>query len=137
VEATPPPIKPTSYTPPSTLQEVLDRLPKETDPRIKPMLRGYFEDMYLTLRALSSHLKLGAVCAFVVGNVRHAGVMVPVDEILSEVGAQLGYSFEGAWVARLRGNSAQQMGRFGREPARESIVFLRRREKRRPIANQP
>ncbi len=34
--------------------------------------------------------------------------------------------FVGAWVARLRGNSAQQMGRFGREPARESVVIFRR-----------
>ena len=28
--------------------------------------------------------------------------------------------------AGIRGNSAQQMGKFGREPARESIVFLRK-----------
>jgi len=53
--------------------------------------------------------------------------MAPVDEILINVGTQLGYSFDKAWVARLRGNSAQQMGRFGREPSRESIVFLRKR----------
>ena len=52
--------------------------------------------------------------------------MVPVDEILAQIGEQAGYSFMEAWVVRLRGNSAQQMGRFGREPARESVVFLRR-----------
>ncbi len=61
-----------------------------------------------------------------VGNVRHAGVMVPVDEILVGVGAQVGFAREAVWVARLRGNSAQQMGEFGREPARESIVCLRK-----------
>jgi hypothetical protein len=81
--------------------------------------------MYLTLRSLRQHLKPEAICAFVVGNVRHAGLMVPVDEILAEVGQNAGYNFIATWVARLRGNSAQQMGRFGIEPARESIVFLR------------
>jgi hypothetical protein len=81
--------------------------------------------MYLTLRALRQHLRPEAICAFVVGNARYAGLMVPVDEILAEVGQNAGYRFVTAWVARLRGNSPQQMKRFGVEPARESIVFLR------------
>ena len=115
-----------TYTPPPMLRAVLDALPGDADARIAPMLEGYFEDLFLTLRALRPRLREGAICAFVVGNVRHAGVMVPVDEILAQVGEQAGYTFERAWVARLRGNSAQQMGRFGREPARESIMFLRK-----------
>ena len=126
VEASSPPIAPVGYTMPAILRDALSRLPQRTDPRIKSMLRGYFEDMYLTLNALSRRLNRGAVCALVVGNVRHAGVMVPVDEIIADIGEQIGYVFERAWVARLRGNSAQQMGRFGREPARESVVFLRK-----------
>ncbi len=108
------------------LEKALASLPDSADPRILPMLRGYFEDLYLTLRTLHQHLVPGALCAFVVGNVRHAGVMIPVDEILVQIAEQSGYSFLGAWVARLRGNSAQQMGRFGRQPARESIVLLQR-----------
>ena len=126
VEAKPPNIQATGYTIPLGLKQVIDRLPDDADPRIEPLLLGYFEDMYLMFKAMSNHLKTDAVCAFVVGNVRHAGVMVPVDEILVQVGIQAGYSFEQAWVARLRGNSAQQMGRFGREAARESVVFLRK-----------
>lgn len=126
VEAAVPALDTSACTTPPTLQKVLNNLPSKTDPRIAPMLQGYFEDMYLTLKALSHHLKVGALCAFVVGNVRHAGIMVPVDEILRDVGEQAGYDFDGAWVARLRGNSAQQMGRFGRKPARESVVFLRK-----------
>ncbi len=108
------------------LEKALASLPDSADPRILPMLQGYFEDLYLTLRALHQHLVPEALCAFVVGNVRHAGVMIPVDEILVQIAGQSGYSFLGAWVARLRGNSAQQMGRFGRQPARESIVLLQR-----------
>jgi hypothetical protein len=52
--------------------------------------------------------------------------MIYVDEILIDLAAQLGFIHEQTWVARLRNNSAQQMKCFGREPARESIVFLRK-----------
>ncbi|GAB4533405.1 MAG: hypothetical protein Fur0018_22720 [Anaerolineales bacterium] len=126
VEAHAPALQPEGYAMPLALQHVLEQLPPKADPRIEPLLRGYFEDMYLVLKALQQRLKPGANLAFVVGNVRHAGVMVPVDEILAEIGKQAGYTFTGVWVARLRGNSAQQMGRFGREPARESVVLLRK-----------
>ncbi|HIQ01500.1 MAG TPA: hypothetical protein EYH30_05155 [Anaerolineales bacterium] len=37
---------------------------------------------------------------------------------------QLGYRALGGWIVRLRGNSAQQMGGFGRVPSRETVVFL-------------
>lgn len=127
VEALAPALETEGYVPPPALDRVLDQLPSEIDRRVKPMLAGYFEDMYLVFRALRRHLRLGALMAFVVGNVRHGGVMVPVDETLAEIGEQAGYTFAGAWVTRLRGNSAQQMGRFGREPARESVIFLRAR----------
>lgn len=127
VEAERPCITPSDYRMPEKLAAVLGQLPANADPRIAPMLQGYFEDMHMTLKAISARLLSGGWCAFVVGNVRHAGVMIPVDEILAEIGENLGYMLQAVWVARLRGNSAQQMGRFGREPARESIVVFRKR----------
>jgi hypothetical protein len=126
VQATTPSFVPAGYVIPPSLEQVFDHLPANADTRIAPMLQGYFEDMYLTFKALYQHLLPGAVVAFVVGNVRHAGVMVPVDVILAEVAKQAGYTKEIVWVVRLRGNSAQQMRKFGRKPARESIVILRR-----------
>lgn len=111
---------------PVALVDVLDSLPEEVDKRIAPMLQGYFEDMSVVLHSAYELLSPGGKLALVVGNVRHAGVMVPVDEILMELGKSIGYVPEMAWVARLRGNSAQQMGKFGRAPARESIVILQR-----------
>ncbi len=114
-----------SLIPTPTLRKVLEALPSGIDRRVPIMIRGYFEDMRMVLDTLKKRLNTGGIAVLVVGNVRHAGVMVPVDEILVEIAQELGYTFEGAWVARLRGNSAQQMGRFGREPARESVVFLR------------
>lgn len=127
VEAKPPGARADGYVMPRLLQEVLSRLPAKIDPRVVQMLKGYFEDMYLVLRQLYALLSPGGVCALVVGNVRYAGVMVPVDEILVDIASQVGFAFDAAWVARLRGNSAQQMGRFCREPSRESIVYLRKR----------
>ena len=50
--------------------------------------------------------------------------MVPVDEIALELAGQAGLTPGEAWVMRLRGNAAQQMGRHGREPSRESVVLL-------------
>lgn len=125
VEARMPDLKVNGYNIPPKLEQTLNFLPENADPRVAPMLRGYFEDMYFCLQSAYMRLRPNAPCVFVVGNVRHAGVMVPVDEILVEVGEQAGFIFEGAWVARLRGNSAQQMAIFGREPSRETIVLFR------------
>jgi len=126
VEAHKPDIKAEGYLMPDKLRQTLDALPENIDRRIAPMIAGYFEDMYLCMRSAYKRLKPGSPCAFVVGNVRHAGVMVMVDEILAEVGEQAGLVLDCAWVARLRGNSAQQMDVYGREPSRETIVILRR-----------
>ena len=107
-----------------SLEEVLEQLPTNADARIRPLLKGYFEDLYLSLLEIRRVLRPGGKAAYVVGNVRHAGVMVPVDEILAALALRAGLSFEGAWVLRLRGNSAQQMASYGREPARETVVLL-------------
>ncbi|RLC66949.1 MAG: hypothetical protein DRI48_03530 [Chloroflexi bacterium] len=114
------------FHPPARLTDTLNALPDDADERIEPMLRGYFEDLNAVLHSIWQVLSPGGYVALVVGNVRHAGVMVPVDEILLALGESLGYRSLTSWVARLRGNSAQQMGRYGREPARESIVRLRK-----------
>ena len=126
IEAKSPQLPTDGYRPPALLLGALAALPDDTDPRVPAMLQGYFQDLWLTLKALSRRLKHNAVCAFVVGNARHGGVMVHVDEILIELAGQLGFVHEQTWVARLRNNSAQQMKCFGRDPARESIVFLRK-----------
>jgi hypothetical protein len=108
----------------AVLQTYLDEMPNGVDPRIPRMLKGYFEDMYLVLRSARQRIKPGRKLALVVGNVRHAGVLIPVDEILAGVGEMAGLQWIGTWVIRLRGNSAQQMGKYGRVPARESVVFF-------------
>lgn len=127
VEAKAPSSPMNGYVPPPQLGMTLRQLRKApvTDRRVPPMIEGYFQDCFLMLQALKPYLRKGSRLAFVVGNVRHAGVMVEVDEHLAQIGEGLGYTREDSWVIRHRGNSAQQMGYFGRAPARESVVILR------------
>ena len=126
VEAKPPgtQIPLARYRESALLTQCLNQLPENSDQRIKQMMRGYFEDLFLVLNSARGVLKPKAKLAFVVGNVRYAGVPFPVDEILIAIGEQIGYRFLDAWVIRLRGNSAQQMSRFGRLPSRETVVML-------------
>ncbi len=113
-----------AYRPPMLLTEVLEALPASTEARVRRFLWGYFEDLYLSLVEVERVLRPGGRGAYVVGNVRHGGVMVPVDEISAELVIQAGMQFEEAWVARERGNAAQQMGRYGRQGSRESVILL-------------
>ena len=124
-EARPPAAQHNSYIAPARLTAALDELRvKKPDPRIPAMLAGYFEDMHAVLRRLCDILRPGAHLALVVGNVRYLGVSFPVDELLTEIAAGLGYEPIEIRAVRYRGNSAQQMGEYGREAAREACVVL-------------
>lgn len=114
------------YIVPIDLANAIDDLTeKKADPRVICMLKGYFLDMFLCLRELKRVTKASAPIALVVGNARYSGVDIMVDSLTAEVGIQAGLAAEDIVVARYRGNSAQQMGLYGRRPSRESIVVLR------------
>jgi hypothetical protein len=63
----------------------------------------------------------------VVDNVRFDGEMIPVDLILCDMAERVGFKTEAIWIARYKGNSSQQMGRYGRVPVRESVLIWRKR----------
>ena len=88
------------------------------------MLRGYFLDMHLSLREVERVCRRGAKIAFVVGNARYVGKAVLVDEFTAEIGERIGLVCQEIRAVRWRGNSAQQMGRYGRVASRESIVIF-------------
>lgn len=113
------------YNKPEIIDSLITKIKKAglNNPRVPDMLEGYFEDMYLSLTQMQKALKKGGKLALVVSNVRFGGVNVPVDTILANIGTQVGLTVNTIFVARNRGNSAQQMGKFKRKPSRESIII--------------
>jgi hypothetical protein len=112
---------------PSSVSRTIARIDASgsNDRRIPQMIRGYIEDMFLVMQNIANNLKPNGYVALVVGNTQFSGVMIPVDQILASIGKSVGLIPEEIIVARWRGNSAQQMGTYGRSPARESVVILK------------
>ena len=86
------------------------------------MIEGYFLDIYLSLLELKRVCARGAKIALVVGNVQYRGEAIAVDELTAEIGEQAALHYETLFIARLRGNSAQQMKLWGKTPSRETVV---------------
>lgn len=109
------------YVAPAHLERNIDHI---EDGRIRRMLRGYFLDMHLSLREVARVCRTGARIAFVLGNARYCGKAILVDEFTAELGERNGLACQEIRAVRWRGNSAQQMGKYGRIASRESIVFF-------------
>jgi len=92
------------------------------NPRILDMIVAYFVDMRKTLEEWYKVLAQGAKVAMVIGNVRFEGEMIPVDLILSDMAEEIGFKIKEVIVARYKGNSPQQMKKYGKVSTRESIV---------------
>jgi site-specific DNA-methyltransferase (cytosine-N4-specific) len=113
------------YIQPRSLARAIARIRrKTTEARIPAMLEGYFLDMYLVLREVKRVCRHDARIAFVVGNAQYFGEAIPVDHLTAEIGEQVGLSCTKLLAARYRGNSAQQMGKYGRRPSRETVVLF-------------
>ncbi len=111
------------------VQEVVDtlKLKRLNNPKIPDMITGYFIDMEKVIYEWSHTLAHDAQVAMVVDNVRFEGELIPVDLILSEVAEEAGFEIKEILNARYKGNSSQQMKRYGRVPVRESIVVWKKR----------
>jgi len=76
---------------------------------------------------LRDRLKDGSPIVMVNDNVQYAGVHIPLDLILSEVAERAGFQTEMLWHApRGKGNSSQQMERFGRKELRKGVWVWRK-----------
>ena len=110
------------------VEKIISAIELSTNNNIKipHMVAGYFEDIKAVLKEMRRLLRPNARMAFVVGNSRWGGIVVPVDHILLLLGEQVGFIPEKILITRLKGNSPQQMRRYGRIPVRESIVIMRK-----------
>ena len=95
--------------------------------KIPHMIAGYFQDLNQVLAELNRVVVPRGACAFVVGNCRWGGVVVPVDHLLLMLAERNGFEPVKILVTRLKGNSPQQMRRYGRVPVRESVVVFRKK----------
>jgi hypothetical protein len=71
---------------------ISERAKKLWNRRIPAMLKAYFEDMQHVLRSLRTDAQDDASIWIVVSTSAYAGVEVPVDLILADVGCQVGWS---------------------------------------------
>jgi DNA modification methylase len=91
------------------------------------MIRHYFTELTFVFAELHRVCRPGAAVVFVNDNVRYAGEVIPVDALSGSLAEQVGFVVEKIYVLPQRkGNSSQQMGKFGREPLRKSITIWRK-----------
>jgi hypothetical protein len=120
------------------IAEVVDALkPKElNNPRIPLMLIGYFVDMQKVIAEWARVLAREAQVALVVDNVRFEGELLPVNLVLSEMAESVGFRVKEIIVTRYKGNSSQQMKKYGRVPEREHRGLAVRNRKAQMAGNR-
>ncbi|MDE2803344.1 MAG: site-specific DNA-methyltransferase, partial [Chloroflexota bacterium] len=110
------------------LHEVLgilrERMKELSNPHVIRLLEGYFLEMALVVAELGRVMQPGGAVVMVNDNVQYHGEEVPVDLILSDYAEQCGFTCKQIWVLpRGKGNSSQQMGRFGRRELRKCVYW--------------
>ena len=86
------------------------------------LIEGYFFEMALIISELGRILRPGGTVIMVNDNVQYHGEEVPTDLILSDFAEQSGFVCDKIWVLpRGKGNSSQQMRRFGRREIRKCV----------------
>lgn len=86
------------------------------------LIQNYFTEMAVVISELARVLSHRGHVYMVNDNVRYHGEEVPVDLILSEFAEQFGLKCRAIWaLSRGKGNSSQQMGRFGRLEIRKCV----------------
>ena len=92
------------------------------------LLEGYFLEMAIVVADLGRVTRCGGTVIMVNDNVQYHGEEVPVDLILSDFAEQSGFACENIWMLpRGKGNSSQQMRRFGRHEIRKCVYRWVRR----------
>jgi len=90
---------------------------------ILAMIDQYFTELTFVFAELYRVCRSGARVIFVNDNVRYAGEIIPVDTLSTNLAEQFGFIPQKIYVLPQRkGNSSQQMGKFGREALRKSIT---------------
>lgn len=109
------------------LENLLNLMTGNTwDPRMKEMLRGYFEDFYLTLKGIYQTLAQDGKCIIIVGNSAYAGTIIPTDLLLANIGREIGFDSPEIQITRSLTTSSQQKRKLRefKGMLRESVIIL-------------
>lgn len=91
------------------------------------MVEGYFTELAFVIFELHRVCRTNAQVAMVNDNVRYGSEIIPVDLLTTDIAASLGFHPEAIYVLPQRkGNSSQQMGKYGREANRKSITIWKK-----------
>ena len=115
----------------AALQEVLGILKANakslSNSNVISLVENYFAEMALVICELGRLVAPDGNLFMVNDNVQYHGEEVPVDLILSDFAEQRGFRCEAIWTLnRGKGNSSQQMGRFGRQELRKCVYHWRK-----------
>ena len=101
---------------------LLDHAVEWSNKNVIRLIEGYFFEMAVIVSELGRIVRPGGVVIMVNDNVQYHGEEVPVDFILSDYAEQSGFTCSDIWVLRRgKGNSSQQMARFGRREIRKCV----------------
>jgi len=111
------------------IHSIRERVESLWDARIPRMIQAYFEDMEVILRGVRQRAQENASVWLVVSTSAYAGVEVPVDLIIAEIGQRSGWFLREVGVLRYLRSSSQHVKHvedIARKsvPLRESVVIL-------------
>lgn len=87
------------------------------------MIEGYFTELAFLYAELYRVCKKGAMVAFINDNVRYGGEVIPVDFLSCSFAEQFGFQVKKIYALKQqKGNSSQQMAKFGKVALRKSIT---------------
>lgn len=114
----------------SALNEIKEALNKRNEngeinnKGVLRMVDGYFTDLTFIYAEIYRLFKHGATIAVVNDNVRYAGEVIPVDFLSSEIAEKIGFKVDKIYTLKQKkGNSSQQMAKYGRVALRKSITI--------------
>ncbi len=100
---------------------------KLNNPGIARMVKGYFYEMACIIAECHRVLQPNGLMFMVNDNVRYAGASISVDLILSSIAEGLRFAVDEILVVpQGKGNSSQQMGKYGRDALRKCVYVWRK-----------
>jgi DNA modification methylase len=94
---------------------------------VLPMIHQYFEELSFIFAESYRVCRPGSYIAFVNDDVRYGGEIIPVDTITTNLAEAIGFEpIKIIVLAQKKGNSSQQMEKFGREELRKCITVWKK-----------